>query len=129
MCCFLYIHICIYIYIHTSVVGVPLPGSGCQQHQQASVHQRLLERRPGARGLVPCVRARDLTEAEGHASAFITAVLLGIAFPRHVYLKARLDEAMFHFGCLVGLLAPLSCLATAFSQDGQECYSHVAALP
>jgi len=82
MCCFLYIHICIYIYIHTSVVGVPLPGSGCQQHQQASVHQRLLERRPGARGLVPCVRARDLTEAEGHASAFITAVLLGIALSR-----------------------------------------------
>ena len=75
------------------------------------------------------MRARDVTEAEGHASAFITAVLLGIAFPRHVYLKARLDEAMFHFGCLVGLLAPLSCLATAFSQDGQECYSHVAALP
>ena len=85
MCCFLYIHICIYIYIHTSVVGVPLPGSGCQQHQQhqqASVHQRLLERRPGARGLVPCVRARDLTEPEGHASAFITAVLLGIALSR-----------------------------------------------
>ena len=69
----------IYTYVlfpaHAPDVGVPLPGSGCQQQQQAPAYQRLLERRPGA---LSQVNARfDRSNAYGFA--FITIALIGCA--------------------------------------------------